>query len=319
MSDIKWIKITTDVFDNEKIKLIKKMPEGKSILLIWFQLLTLAGKNNECGMIMLTSDLAYTDDMLAVYCEEPIANIRLALSMFEKFKMITIVDSILKITNWEKYQNISGMEKIKHDQNERQKKCRAGKKLIESASMSRDSHGTITNNVTLNHAQEQEHKKQEVEKEQQQDVGGIGDDVSFSNRDMEILRQEGISADDCILNQEEALAMKEVIAKYESYGVTTAMINKWIKKEKHSIGYLIEKVNVLEDAVNRGTSIPKPAGYLHDAVQNNYKMPKSRLKSSKQAKKECPDCCGTGQIIRYVASLETDSKIEVKCICKCIS
>jgi len=311
MSGIKWIKITTNVFDNEKIKLIKKMPEGKSILLIWFQLLTLAGKNNECGMIMLTTDLAYTDDMLAIYCEEPILNIKLALNLFEKFKMITITDSILKITNWEKYQNITGMEKIKNDQNERQRKCRQGKKLIESASMSRDSHVTYTNNVTLNHAleQEQEHKNKNKEQQQQHDVEAIGDDASYGIGDEE----------DSVLNKEEGLTAKEVIAKYENYGVTPSIINKWLKKEKRSIEYLAEKVIVLEDAVNRGTSIPSPAGYLHDAVQNNYKKPKRSLKPKKQAKKDCPDCCGTGQTIRYVTDSETESKVEVKCICKCIS
>lgn len=318
MSDIKWIKITTDVFDNEKIKLIKKMPEGRSVLLIWFQLLTLAGKSNECGMIMLTSDLAYTDDMLAIYCEEPITNIRLALNMFEKFKMITIIDSILKIANWEKYQNISGMEKIKQDQNARQKKCREGKKHIEIASMSRDSHVTITNNVTLNNAQEQEHKNKNKEK-QQHDVEAIDDDVSFSISDAERIQHESIVVEDSMLKREKALAMKEMTEKYESYGVTTAVINKWFRKEKYPIEYLQEKINVLEDSINRGKIIPTPAGYLHDAVENNYKMPKYGLKHQKQAKKDCPDCCGTGQIIRYVVNLETDSKDEVKCICKCIS
>lgn len=39
-----WIKLSTGMFDDEKIKLIKNMPEGRSILLIWVELLCFAGK-----------------------------------------------------------------------------------------------------------------------------------------------------------------------------------------------------------------------------------------------------------------------------------
>ena len=46
MADIKWIKITTDMFDDEKIKVIEAMPDRDAILIIWIKLLTLAGKVN---------------------------------------------------------------------------------------------------------------------------------------------------------------------------------------------------------------------------------------------------------------------------------
>ena len=46
MADIKWIKITTDIFDDEKILLIESLPEADSIIVIWFKLLCLAGKMN---------------------------------------------------------------------------------------------------------------------------------------------------------------------------------------------------------------------------------------------------------------------------------
>ena len=38
-SDVKWIKITTDIFDDEKILLIESLPEADSIIVIWFKLL----------------------------------------------------------------------------------------------------------------------------------------------------------------------------------------------------------------------------------------------------------------------------------------
>lgn len=49
MADVKWIKITTDMFSNRKIKHLRKLPEGNSIVLIWVMLLTMAGRCNSGG------------------------------------------------------------------------------------------------------------------------------------------------------------------------------------------------------------------------------------------------------------------------------
>ena len=36
MSEVKWIKIVTDLFEDEKILLIETMPKADSIIVIWF-------------------------------------------------------------------------------------------------------------------------------------------------------------------------------------------------------------------------------------------------------------------------------------------
>ena len=64
MADVKWVKITTDMFDNRKIKHIRKLPEGNNIILIWVMLLSFAGKCNASGMIFLTENIPYTEKML---------------------------------------------------------------------------------------------------------------------------------------------------------------------------------------------------------------------------------------------------------------
>lgn len=51
MADVKWIKITTDIFDDEKILLIESLPDSDSIIVIWFKLLCLAGKMNNSGVL----------------------------------------------------------------------------------------------------------------------------------------------------------------------------------------------------------------------------------------------------------------------------
>ncbi|MDR7856641.1 phage replisome organizer N-terminal domain-containing protein [Tissierella sp.] len=36
MVEVKWIKIVTDIFDDDKVLLIESMPEADGIIVIWF-------------------------------------------------------------------------------------------------------------------------------------------------------------------------------------------------------------------------------------------------------------------------------------------
>ena len=131
MSDVKWIKIYTNMFDNRKIKQIETLPEGDAILVIWLKLLTLAGNVNDSGLVYFTKDIPYTDQMLSAQFNKPLSTIQLALSVFIKYNMIEITDDILHISNWEEYQNIDGMEKIKEQTRLRVQKHRDKQKLID--------------------------------------------------------------------------------------------------------------------------------------------------------------------------------------------
>ena len=55
MADVKWIKITTDIFDDEKILLIESLPDAYAIITVWFKLLCLAGKMNNSGVVMMNN------------------------------------------------------------------------------------------------------------------------------------------------------------------------------------------------------------------------------------------------------------------------
>lgn len=124
MAEVKWIKIVTDIFNNKKIKQIDAMPDADAILVIWFKILCLAGTINENGMLILTRDLAYTEEMLATEFRKPINTVRLALRTFEAFRMVEIVNNIYCISNWEKYQNSVGLEKIREQTRKRVEKHR---------------------------------------------------------------------------------------------------------------------------------------------------------------------------------------------------
>lgn len=111
MADVKWIKIVTDIFDDEKILLIEALPERDSIIVIWFKLLCMAGKQNNGGVFLLNDRIAYTDEMLATIFRRPLNTVRLALSTFEKFGMVEIVNDTITIPNWEKHQDLDRIQK----------------------------------------------------------------------------------------------------------------------------------------------------------------------------------------------------------------
>ena len=146
MSEVKWIKIVTNVFDNRKIRMIEKMPEGDAIIVIWFKVLCLAGTINDNGLILFTPDIAYTEEMLASQFDRPLSTVRLAFQTFLKFGMIEIVDNILCISNWEKYQNIEGMERIRELNRVRNIRYRERKKIAET---SRDVNVTSRNAIDI--------------------------------------------------------------------------------------------------------------------------------------------------------------------------
>ena len=88
MADIKWIKICTDIFDDEKILLIENLPEGDTIIVCWLKLLCLAGKQNNCGVFLINEKIPYTEEMLATIFRRPLNTVKLALQTFANFVMI---------------------------------------------------------------------------------------------------------------------------------------------------------------------------------------------------------------------------------------
>ena len=116
MAKVSWIKIEIEMFSNRKIKQIRKMPEGNNIVLIWVMLLTMAGRCNSNGIIFLTENIPYTTKMLADELDFEESIIQLALTVLEKFGMITRDSELLSIPGWEEHQSADGLEKIR-DQN----------------------------------------------------------------------------------------------------------------------------------------------------------------------------------------------------------
>ena len=130
MSDIKWIKITTDIFDDEKMYAIETMPDGQLMELIWFKLLCLAGKCNNHGFLMINNKIAYTDEMLSMVFRVEVGSVTRALTLFQQLDMIEVVDNAYMIANWDKHQNHQSLEEMKEKHRLRQKAYRERQKQL---------------------------------------------------------------------------------------------------------------------------------------------------------------------------------------------
>lgn len=110
MADVKWIKITVNIFDDEKILLIESLPDADAIIVIWFKLLCLAGKQNNHGVFMLNDSIPYTDEMLATIFRRKVTTVKMALETFERFGMIARIDGAVTIPKWGRHQSLDQLE-----------------------------------------------------------------------------------------------------------------------------------------------------------------------------------------------------------------
>lgn len=135
MADVEWIKIATDLFGDEKILLIEAMPNGDALIVIWLKLLTLAGKLNNSGVLMLGEGVPYTADMLATVFRRPPALVRQALETFEGFGMVRTVEGVITLPNWEKHQSEDKLEKMARQNRDRVRRHREKQRQIANATV----------------------------------------------------------------------------------------------------------------------------------------------------------------------------------------
>lgn len=165
-SEVKWIKIVTDIFDDEKILLIESMPEGDGIIVIWFKLLCLAGKQNNDGVFMLNDRVPYNDEMLAHIFRRPLNRVRIALDVFEKFGMVEIIENTITIPNWGKHQQLEKLMKRREYQKNLMAARRAEQK--KKVAVSTDVSTNVSTNVSDKLASQIKNKKEEEDKDREE-------------------------------------------------------------------------------------------------------------------------------------------------------
>lgn len=229
MAEVKWIKITTDVFDDEKILLIESMPDSYAIITVWFKLLCMAGKQNNSGVFVM-GKIAYTDKMLATIFRMKESTVQLALHTFEQFGMIKIIDGVITIPNWEKHQNLDKMEQAKEQTRLRVAKHREKQKLLAERNVTVTEDVTRCNADRLDKDKDLEEDKENI-KESRHKYGAYNN-VLLSDTDLEKLKTE-------LPDYEERIErLSEYIASTgKSYKNHLATIRSWARKDKQTKSY----------------------------------------------------------------------------------
>ena len=174
MADVKWIKITTDMFDNRKIKHLRRLPDGNNIVLIWVMLLTMAGRCNSGGMIFPTENIPYTPKMLADELDFEENTVRLALEALERLGMVVMSNGCFTIAGWSEHQNIDGMDKIRESKRLAQARWRAKQKELPPAVDTTVDSTVDSKRISVDDAEEDIEEEREEEKERDKiDYKGI--------------------------------------------------------------------------------------------------------------------------------------------------
>ena len=196
-NDVKWIKLTTDMFDNRKIKHLRRLPDGNNVVLIWVMLLTMAGRCNAGGMIFLTENIPYTPKMLADELGFEENTVQLALGALEQFNMIVCDNGYFTIAGWEEHQNVEGLDKIREQNRLRQKKWYDRQKELPAPNVKPNVSITQPNATDIEEEKEEEKRNREIERVDYRQITDLFNEicVSFpSVRSLSDARKKAIKA-----------------------------------------------------------------------------------------------------------------------------
>lgn len=260
LAEVSWIKLKVGMFDDSKIKYIEALPERDTIITVWVKLLTLAGKYNEHGYIMLSENLPYNDEMLANEFNRPINSIRLALQTFKTLGMIDDNQGVYKVTNWEKHQSLDS--KSKHNEKNR---------LRQQRYRERQKQNQIGNNVTVtlrNDTEEEEEREEEYKNKNREDRSNdvfskaINYVITFLDNNLTPYQMEqiGYAVDDIGEHADEVIEIATDYTKEKGchVGYLIQVLNNWAK----------ENVKTKEDAQNKVQPKQQVKGTLLDDILN---------------------------------------------------
>lgn len=127
-SELDWIKLSTDIFDDDKFHAIETNDDGFLIELVWIKILCLAGKCNKDGFLMVSEKVPYTVEMLSSKFRMDELLIKNALDVLSDLSMIEKVGKAYMVSNWLLHQSEKGIDEIRQKARERQKRYRERQK-----------------------------------------------------------------------------------------------------------------------------------------------------------------------------------------------
>lgn len=131
--NVQWIKLKVGMFDGSSFKKIKRAMIGgvsyrDKLTSVWFELMDLAGKSNASGCLIDNNEIPYhTFEDIAIMIDREPEEVELCMQFFIKERMVEIIDNIYCLSNFEKYQCVEGLEKIREQKRISQAKWRERK------------------------------------------------------------------------------------------------------------------------------------------------------------------------------------------------
>ena len=176
---MEWVKVMCNFLDHRKIKLIRKEPRGDTLVLLWLSLVAEAGKCGRGGALLVCEHTPYDAKTLSLLLAMKKTTVERGLDLFARLRMIEWQGDILCIRNWRKYQSEEKLELRREKERLRQQRHRQKEpggptpmsppmsqpmsqvmSQVVSQPVSRDSHATLSRDVT----QENRQEKNRVEK-----------------------------------------------------------------------------------------------------------------------------------------------------------
>ena len=152
MVQVQWLKVYTDIFDNEKMKKLLRNRNGDTYFRVWIQLLTLAAKSNQHGAILLGENIPMSKEDLAKVMHKTLNKLEKIIQDLHKLDMIIIEKDTIYIKNWDMYQSADELEKLRESNRRRQQKYRDKQK---------DSNVIVTSNNTEDKNREEKNKNRQ--------------------------------------------------------------------------------------------------------------------------------------------------------------
>ena len=121
---MEWVKITCNILDHRKIKLIRKVSRGDTLVLLWLLLIAEAGKCGRGGALLVSENTPCTAETLSLLLAMPKAIVEQGLALFTQLQMLEWQEDVPCIRNWRKYQSEDKLELRREKERLRQQRHR---------------------------------------------------------------------------------------------------------------------------------------------------------------------------------------------------
>ena len=112
MEKVRWIKLSTDIFSNRKIKILLKERDGDTYFRMWIQILTIAGECNRNGGLYISDNVPFKIEDFTNIIGKSSKTFTKVFRKFIDLGMLIYKDNTYFVKNWNKYQSTEKFNKI---------------------------------------------------------------------------------------------------------------------------------------------------------------------------------------------------------------